>query len=162
MRMRAEQAEKRRVAAQKRAEEQEKQKAAAILQKQAEEAWSRSKENKDWARKLEFFETKYPIKEKVGVKFEPKRVELNIWHAGVLYWTSPIWFFALLNLQTWGVPVLLIYVFLIFLLGGAFERSNSEITNENHLRQNKTLRNEFAADKEKFINAWKNTEVLQP
>ena len=161
MRMRAEQAEKRRVAAQKRAKEQEKQKAAAILQKKAEEAWSRSKENKDWERKLESFEEKYPIKEKVGVKFEPKRAQFTEGVWVFLYFTFWLPIGALANIQTWGLPVLVAYVLWMFYLGGAFDRSHCKITNENHARLNKTLQNEFSADKEKFMNSWKNTEVLQ-
>ena len=154
-----EKAERRRLAERKRKLEMQKQKALKDLQKRAEEAWGNSKVRKKWDQKIKTFEKDFPLKKRVGIRFEPSRFRFNLVVGVWMFWGS---FFPILSLAPVDIsgPLLPLTVFIIYLVvtlkvGGAFERSNSEITDEKNTQKFKSLNDDLASVKRDFIRTWK-------
>ena len=154
-----EKAERRRLAERKRKLEMQKQKALKELQKRAEEAWGESKVRKKWDQKIKTFEKDFPLKKRVGIRFEPSRFRFNLVVGVWMFWGS---FFPILSLAPVDIsgPLLPLTVFIIYLVvtlkvGGAFERSNSEITDEKNTQKFKSLNDDLASVKRDFIRTWK-------
>ena len=89
-----EKAERRRLAERKRKLEMRKQKALKYLQKRAEEAWGNSKVRKKWDQKIKTFEKDFPLKKRVGIRFEPSRFRFNLVVGVWMFWGS---FFPILS-----------------------------------------------------------------
>ena len=158
--------ERRRVAEQKRALEMHKKKALMELQKRAEEAWDKSKVCKKWDQKIETFEKDFPLKKKVGLCFEVSRFKFEERTTIFLYFTFPFIMGAILalgNLDNSRLPfsvlilVIMIYTIVFLWTGGAFSRSNSEITDEKNTEKYKLLKEDLASAKHDFIRTWKSS-----